>query len=176
MTVEGLHELEQYKTGSTGDMGVGHSSHSQSAPDDGAGGRVTNVRSGSDPKVVASLAETFQRFHPTQEFLVLGVQTDTLYPITLQRELAEAIRASSSSSSSLDRPQHDHHQKQQQQQKGPAVSYFELHSPFGHDTFLIDLPGVGGGAHLLFLSFSCRLIAYVRFFACTQLSEGFLLD
>jgi len=141
MTVEGLHELEQYKTGSTGDMRDGRSSHSPPARDDGAGGRVTNVRSGSDPKVVASLAETFQRFRPTQEFLVLGVQTDTLYPITLQRELAEAIRASSSSSSSPDRP---HHHQKQQQQKGPTVSYFELHSPFGHDTFLIDLDGVGG--------------------------------
>ncbi|KAI9613282.1 hypothetical protein KEM48_003832 [Puccinia striiformis f. sp. tritici PST-130] len=70
MTVEGLNELERYRT---------------EAPS-------------SDEPSFSGQPEphTFKRFQSTQEFLILGVQTDILFPITLQRELAEAIRTSSS--------------------------------------------------------------------------------
>ncbi|PLW56056.1 hypothetical protein PCANC_03943 [Puccinia coronata f. sp. avenae] len=125
MTVEGLNELKQYRTGAC--RADQRSSHSQPKPDQA--GRVTTLSSAGDHKIVTSLARTFQRFRSTQQFLILGVQTDILFPIALQRELAEAIRSSSS-----DRPPNH----------SPAVTYFELHSPFGHDTFLIDLHGVGG--------------------------------
>eukprot|EP00048_Salpingoeca_helianthica_P002638 m.59128 g.59128 ORF g.59128 m.59128 type:complete len:434 (+) comp12219_c0_seq1:289-1590(+) len=57
----------------------------------------------------------------TKPALVIGVQSDILFPITQQRELAAALRAYS---------------------KGP-VSYYELDSIYGHDTFLIDVPSVG---------------------------------
>ncbi|KAA1078112.1 hypothetical protein PGT21_028787 [Puccinia graminis f. sp. tritici] len=126
MTVEGLDELERYQTGAVNSP---EESSFPNQPGRDQAGRVTSLSSAGDHKIVASLARTFQRFRSTQEFLILGVQTDVLFPITLQREMAEAIRSSSSNL-----PPH----------QAPAVTYFELHSPFGHDTFLIDLNGVGG--------------------------------
>jgi homoserine O-acetyltransferase len=127
MTVEGLDELERYQT--EADI-PSEKPSSPNQPERDQAGRVTSLSSAGDHKIVASLARTFERFRSTQEFLILGVQTDVLFPITLQRELAEAIRSSSSNLLP--------HQ-------APTVTYFELHSPFGHDTFLIDLNGVGGG-------------------------------
>lgn len=59
------------------------------------------------------------RDHPT---LVMGVQSDTLFPIEQQRELAECIRANGNDN----------------------VVYYELNQPYGHDTFLLDVPNVGG--------------------------------
>lgn len=48
--------------------------------------------------------------------LVLGVTTDFLFPLPQQRELAEGLRASV-----------------------PAVTFHELHSRQGHDSFLVDM-------------------------------------
>ncbi|BGP37760.1 Serine O-succinyltransferase [Rhodotorula kratochvilovae] len=59
------------------------------------------------------------RSHPT---LVMGVQSDTLFPIEQQRELAECLKANGN----------DH------------VTYYELNQPWGHDTFLLDVVSVGG--------------------------------
>lgn len=53
--------------------------------------------------------------------LVIGVQTDILFPVWQQEELAESLSAA-----------------------GCPMTYLELDSPFGHDTFLIDREGVGG--------------------------------
>ncbi|KAH9454652.1 hypothetical protein MJO28_007655 [Puccinia striiformis f. sp. tritici] len=125
MTVEGLNELERYRTEAPSSDEPSFSGQ----PERDEAGRVSSLSSAGDHEIVTSLAHTFKRFQSTQEFLILGVQTDILFPITLQRELAEAIRTSSS-----DLPPH----------QAPAVTYFELNSPFGHDTFLIDLNGVGG--------------------------------
>lgn len=53
--------------------------------------------------------------------MVIGVQTDVLFPIWQQRELAAIL----------------------QQAGNPQVTFYELNSLFGHDTFLLDLNGVG---------------------------------
>ncbi|CEQ39810.1 SPOSA6832_01374 [Sporobolomyces salmonicolor] len=58
------------------------------------------------------------RNHPT---LVMGVQSDTLFPIEQQRELAECLKANGN----------------------PNVVYYELNQPWGHDTFLLDVTNVG---------------------------------
>ncbi|BGP13753.1 hypothetical protein JCM10213_006416 [Rhodosporidiobolus nylandii] len=59
------------------------------------------------------------RNHPT---LVMGVQSDTLFPIEQQRELAECLKANGNQN----------------------VVYYELNQPWGHDTFLLDVANVGG--------------------------------
>ncbi|KPV75621.1 uncharacterized protein RHOBADRAFT_48268 [Rhodotorula graminis WP1] len=59
------------------------------------------------------------RSHPT---LVMGVQSDTLFPIEQQRELAECLKANGNEN----------------------VVYYELNQPWGHDTFLLDVVSVGG--------------------------------
>ncbi|KAM0753845.1 homoserine acetyltransferase, partial [Meredithblackwellia eburnea MCA 4105] len=56
--------------------------------------------------------------HPT---LVMGVQSDTLFPVEQQRELAECLRANGND----------------------KVVYYELSQPWGHDTFLLDVNNVG---------------------------------
>lgn len=53
--------------------------------------------------------------------MVLGVKTDVLFPIWQQRELAAACRSAGNS----------------------RVTFYELDSIYGHDTFLLDLNGVG---------------------------------
>ncbi|XP_077986854.1 uncharacterized protein LOC144441179 [Glandiceps talaboti] len=53
--------------------------------------------------------------------MVLGVQTDILFPVWQQRELSELL----------------------QKAGNDAVTYYEINSIFGHDTFLLDLSNVG---------------------------------
>jgi len=53
--------------------------------------------------------------------LVIGVESDLLFPVWQQRELADGLRDA-----------------------GCSVTYLELDAPFGHDTFLIDRDRVGG--------------------------------
>lgn len=53
--------------------------------------------------------------------LVLGVQSDILFPVWQQKEYADAIRAINKN-----------------------VTYYELDTLFGHDTFLLDTVSVGG--------------------------------
>ncbi|KAI9206951.1 homoserine O-acetyltransferase [Polychytrium aggregatum] len=53
--------------------------------------------------------------------LVLGVQSDILFPVTQQKEIADCLRAGGNNN----------------------VTYYELDALYGHDTFLIDLPNVG---------------------------------
>ncbi|KAG9091036.1 hypothetical protein FRC06_000738 [Ceratobasidium sp. 370] len=54
--------------------------------------------------------------------LVLGVQSDILFPVEQQREMADALRMGGNNS----------------------VVYYELGGVWGHDTFLIDVMNVGG--------------------------------
>lgn len=68
------------------------------------------------PSLAAGLAN---HHHPT---LIIGVQSDTLFPIEQQRELAESLKANGNT----------------------KVVYYELNQPFGHDTFLLDVQNVGG--------------------------------
>ncbi|AEO54579.1 homoserine O-acetyltransferase-like protein [Thermothelomyces thermophilus ATCC 42464] len=70
--------------------------------------------------LVAGLAPL--RHHPV---LVLGVASDILFPAWQQREVAEALRRAGN-----DRVEHH--------------ELSEVQSLFGHDTFLLDVEGVGG--------------------------------
>lgn len=67
------------------------------------------------------LAQGLQRLRdiPT---LVLGVQSDVLFPVEQQRELVDALKLAGNE----------------------RVTYYELGGVWGHDTFLLDLQGVGG--------------------------------
>ncbi|KAG9006606.1 hypothetical protein FRB94_000532 [Tulasnella sp. JGI-2019a] len=73
------------------------------------------------PSYLNSLAQglTPLRNIPT---LVLGVQSDFLFPVDQQRELADALRIAGNE----------------------TVRYYELGGVWGHDTFLIDVANVGG--------------------------------
>ena len=53
-------------------------------------------------------------------FKVMGVQSDLLFPVQQQRELEELLKESGNHS----------------------VTYYELPSIFGHDTFLLDVNAV----------------------------------
>ncbi|OAV99372.1 hypothetical protein PTTG_04559 [Puccinia triticina 1-1 BBBD Race 1] len=125
MTAEGMNQLQQYRA-----PPLDESSSSDKAnciPPEG----VTNLSpSFCHHNVVASLSQTFgQKYKSTHEFLIVGVQTDVLFPVASQRDLAEAIRSSAS---------------KHPDDQAPSVTYVELDSPFGHDAFLIDLKAVGG--------------------------------
>jgi homoserine O-acetyltransferase len=52
--------------------------------------------------------------------LIIGVQSDALFPFVQQRELAEALRENGNK----------------------EVVYYELDSPMGHDSFLLDVANV----------------------------------
>jgi len=54
--------------------------------------------------------------------LILGVQSDILFPVEQQREVADALRIAGND----------------------MVSYYELGGVWGHDTFLLDVGNVGG--------------------------------
>lgn len=54
--------------------------------------------------------------------LVLGVQSDVLFPVEQQRELADALKLAGNE----------------------KVTYYELGGVWGHDTFLLDVMNVGG--------------------------------
>ena len=53
--------------------------------------------------------------------LVLGVQSDVLFPVEQQRELADALKLAGNE----------------------QVTYYELGGVWGHDTFLLDVQNVG---------------------------------
>lgn len=54
--------------------------------------------------------------------LILGAQSDILFPVWQQKEIADCLTSAGNTS----------------------VSYYELAAKYGHDTFLIDLVNVGG--------------------------------
>ena len=59
--------------------------------------------------------------HLKQPVLIMGSQTDILFPVKQQRDLSKWIKESGNS----------------------QVSYFEMDSMYGHDTFLLNLNDVG---------------------------------
>jgi homoserine O-acetyltransferase len=67
------------------------------------------------------LAQGLQRLRDIP-ILVLGVQSDVLFPVEQQRELSDALKMAGNE----------------------RVTYYELGGVWGHDTFLLDLQGVGG--------------------------------
>jgi homoserine O-acetyltransferase len=63
------------------------------------------------------LAEAFARTHA--KFCVISFDTDWLYPTPQSRKLVHALNAA-----------------------GAPVSFVELAAPFGHDSFLLDVPAL----------------------------------
>jgi len=83
------------------------------------GKKVLSTLATSDP-VTQDLIEGMTRIK--MPALVLGVQSDILFPVWQQKEIAECLRAAGNKN----------------------VTYYELDSMYGHDTFLIDGVSVGG--------------------------------
>lgn len=54
--------------------------------------------------------------------LVLGAQSDVLFPIWQQKEMSDGLKEAGNNN----------------------VTYYELDAQYGHDTFLIDVVNVGG--------------------------------
>jgi homoserine acetyltransferase len=73
------------------------------------------------PNYLSSLSAGLSSLSQTPT-LVLGVQSDILFPVEQQREMADALRMTGNGS----------------------VVYYELGGVWGHDTFLIDVMNVGG--------------------------------
>lgn len=83
-----------------------------------------HIRTLSSPSAhfyLPSLSRGLSRLAQTPT-LIIGAQSDILFPIDQQRELAECLRMAGNS----------------------KVRYSELDAPTGHDTFLIDENNVGG--------------------------------
>lgn len=82
---------------------------------------IQTLASPSAHTYLPDLARGLERLsnHPT---LILGAQSDILFPIDQQRELAECLRRNGNS----------------------QVRYYEIDAPHGHDSFLIDVANVGG--------------------------------
>ncbi|KAK8849688.1 homoserine O-acetyltransferase [Kwoniella newhampshirensis] len=70
---------------------------------------------------LSELAQGLQRLKGMPA-LVLGVQSDVLFPVEQQRELADALKLAGNAN----------------------VTYYELGGVWGHDTFLLDVQNVGG--------------------------------
>ncbi|EIW82077.1 homoserine acetyltransferase [Coniophora puteana RWD-64-598 SS2] len=73
------------------------------------------------PPHLPELAEGLRPLANTP-MLILGVQSDILFPVDQQRELADALRMAGNG----------------------RVGYYELGGVWGHDTFLLDVLNVGG--------------------------------
>ncbi|KAI0700740.1 homoserine acetyltransferase [Cytidiella melzeri] len=73
------------------------------------------------PAHLSDLAEGLQPLANTPT-LILGVQSDILFPVEQQREVADALRMAGNQ----------------------MVRYYELGGVWGHDTFLLDVQNVGG--------------------------------
>ncbi|KAG0164245.1 hypothetical protein DFQ28_010650 [Apophysomyces sp. BC1034] len=89
----------------------------QPVHDDDSKPRLSSLS--SDP-AIQDLVEGMKRI--TMPTLVLGIQTDLLFPVWQQKEIAECLRSAGNNS----------------------VTYYELDAMYGHDTFLIDRTSVGG--------------------------------
>ncbi|KAJ2056037.1 homoserine O-acetyltransferase [Coemansia sp. S146] len=70
-------------------------------------------------EIMADLVRGVQ--HAMQPTLVLGVQSDILFPVRQQKEIADILRRAGNT----------------------RVTYYELDAMYGHDTFLIDVVNVG---------------------------------
>ncbi|KAJ2706287.1 homoserine O-acetyltransferase [Coemansia sp. IMI 203386] len=79
---------------------------------------VSNVE--SNEQIVDDLVAGVK--NAMQPTLVLGVQSDILFPVAQQKEIADILRKAGNKN----------------------VTYYELDAMYGHDTFLIDLVNVGG--------------------------------
>ncbi|KAN0064870.1 Serine O-succinyltransferase [Thecaphora frezii] len=91
------------------------------APRPRARQHISTLSSPAAHAYVPALARGLARLHdmPT---LVIGVQSDILFPVEQQREIAECLRLNGND----------------------CVRYYEIDAPHGHDSFLIDVANVGG--------------------------------
>ncbi|KAH8913613.1 hypothetical protein BT69DRAFT_1344351, partial [Atractiella rhizophila] len=112
-----LQELETLWKGNNPNKSLSFLPRSTSSGGDG----VPHIPFSKSPAFLSSLTDGMSNLKdiPT---LVIGVQSDVLFPVEQQRELAQALRGSGNKS----------------------VVYYELDGPWGHDTFLIDTANVGG--------------------------------
>ncbi|GJJ07297.1 hypothetical protein Clacol_001497 [Clathrus columnatus] len=103
MTTEALQDLNLYSSLDGTDVDISNAKTPTLAP------YLTSLAKGLTP-----LANT--------PVLILGVQSDILFPVEQQREYADALRMAGNN----------------------QVVYYELGGVWGHDTFLIDVQNVGG--------------------------------
>lgn len=82
---------------------------------------ITTIRNPGAHAYVPALARGLSRLHEVP-VLIIGVQSDILFPVEQQREMAECLRMNGN----------------------PNVMYYEIDAPHGHDSFLIDVANVGG--------------------------------
>ncbi|KAJ9120076.1 hypothetical protein QFC22_002974 [Naganishia vaughanmartiniae] len=87
---------------------------------DRTGKKSTFIPTSKSPHL-ASLSRGLSRLRQIPA-LILGVQSDVLFPVEQQRELADALKLAGNE----------------------QVTYYELGGVWGHDTFLLDVQGVGG--------------------------------
>ena len=87
---------------------------------------------------------------------VMGVNSDILFPISQQQEIASTLKYVSVHATVSIIYHRDRHQHtfifmhfyflylSFRRLGNESVAYYELNSIFGHDTFLLDVAGVGG--------------------------------
>ncbi|PWY97910.1 homoserine O-acetyltransferase [Testicularia cyperi] len=124
MSDHALGDLERRRIKAHGpEIGVGlaPSPNPLPAPRPGKRQHISTLSSPAAHAYVPALARGMARLNdiPT---LVIGVQSDILFPVEQQREIAECLRLNGNDS----------------------VRYYELDAPHGHDSFLIDVANVGG--------------------------------
>lgn len=115
-------ERRRVKAHGSGEAGLAVSNTSATpAPRPRKRQHISTLSSPAAHAYVPALARGMARLShiPT---LVIGVQSDILFPVEQQREIAECLRLNGND----------------------AVRYYELDAPHGHDSFLIDVPNVGG--------------------------------
>ncbi|CAO3681568.1 unnamed protein product [Umbelopsis ramanniana] len=110
-------EACRYETGNKSALEQHEETTTEAPKSDGK--KVLSTLATSDP-VTQDLIEGMTRIK--MPALVLGVQSDILFPVWQQKEIAECLRAAGNKN----------------------VTYYELDSMYGHDTFLIDGVSVGG--------------------------------
>lgn len=86
------------------------------APDERRRQHITTISNPGAHHYVPSLARGLSRLRRTPS-LIIGVQSDILFPVEQQRELAECLRMNGN----------------------PSVMYYEMDAPHGHDSFLYVL-------------------------------------
>lgn len=128
MTDSALAELGTVRRnahGSDGDLPIASSdARDASTTNSKADAQRQHISTVSSPGVhryLPSLARGLSRLTHIPA-LVVGVQSDILFPVQQQRELAECLRMNGNE----------------------RVMYFEMDAPHGHDSFLIDVVNVGG--------------------------------
>ncbi|KAI3488238.1 hypothetical protein L1887_47777 [Cichorium endivia] len=123
MSDHALADLERRRTAAhgQGEAGLSVSHTPPPAPRPRKRQHISTLSSPAAHAYVPALARGMARLShiPT---LVIGVQSDILFPVEQQREIAECLRLNGNDS----------------------VRYYELDAPHGHDSFLIDVPNVGG--------------------------------